>query len=144
MQLARAACRGARPRLSRRAALTAAPTCRPFAAVASTAAAAAAQPTPLPLRRGRGMVCAAAGGVSAAADDDDAPEPYFWRGGDTLKVPMTLHADNRARLREAICTALEARGIEPGIVILQARLSRVTLAACVLRVCAPLYPLSAC
>jgi hypothetical protein len=58
---------------------------------------------------------------AAAAADDDAPEPFFWRGGDTHKVPVSLHADNRARLREAICASLEARGIAPGIVILQAR-----------------------
>jgi hypothetical protein len=121
MQLARAACRGARPRLCRRrAASNAAPASRPLA-VAAAASAAAPPPSLPPLRLRRGVACAADRVSAAAAADDDAPEPFFWRGGDTYRVPVSLHADNRARLREAICASLEARGIEPGIVILQAR-----------------------
>ncbi len=47
------------------------------------------------------------------------PDPTFWRGGETLRVPVSLHAANRARLLEALATELVDRGIAPGVVVLQ-------------------------
>jgi hypothetical protein len=110
MRVARA-CRGvAQPGLAHRGAPA-----RQRAAVSPAAAPAAAPPP-----RRQAVACFAARAAASAAADD-APEPFFWRGGDTLRVPMALHAENRARLRAAMCEELEARGMAPGIVVLQAR-----------------------
>jgi hypothetical protein len=68
-------------------------------------------------------------GACAAAHAAPDPEPCFWRGGETLRVPVSLHAENRRRLVDAMRAELEQRGLEPGIIVLQAR-ARVARARC--------------
>ena len=41
----------------------------------------------------------------------DPPPPYFCMGPGTYRVPMTMHADNRARLRERMVAAGHSTGV---------------------------------